>query len=104
MKKPDFLASTEGYDLELPRKCWVIKTVNVDVGRDGLLIQVDPPINILDIGRLSEVIVVSRHSGISLSPIRSWPIYVHVACNSSKKEHGVNYITAKKTLKIKNVI
>jgi len=43
---PDFyLASSEGYDLEEPRRCFQIKRMRGDFRDDYLLVRIDPPIN-----------------------------------------------------------
>jgi hypothetical protein len=81
---PDFyLASSEGYDLEGPRRCFQIKRLRGDVRDDYLLIHIDPPILGQKYGLgekdICELIVATRHEGTSLFPIVDWPVYVHVA-------------------------
>jgi hypothetical protein len=84
MDDPDFyLSSSEGYDLEEPRRCWIVKRVRTTTRDDLLLLRVDPPI----IGQryglggrdIDEVIVAPRHHGVSMFPVSEWPVYVHVA-------------------------
>jgi len=81
---PDFyLASSEGYDLEIPRKCFVIKRTHSDRGDDFLLVSIDPPI----IGQkhglgdkdIDQIILATRHQGDSFFPIKNFPLPVHVA-------------------------
>jgi hypothetical protein len=81
---PDFyLASSEGYNLAEPRKCFRIKRLRGDARDDYLLIHIDPPIIGQQYGLggkdISEVIVATRHKGDSLFPITNWPVFVHVA-------------------------
>ena len=80
---PDFyLASSEGYDMEEPRKCYKIKKLN-GIKNDYLLIKIDPPIIGQKYGLggkdIDKVLVFTRHVGASLFPINKWPVYVHVA-------------------------
>ncbi len=81
---PDFfLASSEGYDMEEPRRCRAIRRVRSRHRDDLLLIEIEPPL----IGQkygfggrdVHQVLVATRHQGASLFPIRRWPVYVHVA-------------------------
>ena len=81
---PDFfLASSEGYGLEVPRRCYRIRRIFGRNGDDYLLVRVDPPI----IGQryglggqdIDRVVLATRHEGESIFPIASWPAYVHVA-------------------------
>ncbi len=83
MTTPDFyLASTEGYDLEEPRKCWKIRRLSTPDRDDLLLIRIDPPLIGQKYGLggrdIDRVIVASRHKGHTLFPITEWPVYVHV--------------------------
>jgi hypothetical protein len=81
---PDFyLASSEGYGLETPRRCYRLRRILGRSGDDYLLVKVDPPIigqryglGGIDIDR---VVLATRHEGESLFPISSWPVFVHVA-------------------------
>ena len=80
---PDFyLASSEGYDMEEPRKCYKIKKLN-GIKNDYLLIKIDPPIIGQKYGLggkdIDKVLVFTRHVGASLFPINKWPVYVHIA-------------------------
>ena len=84
MKAPDFiLASSEGYNLESPRKCWKIKQLKTPTRNDLLLIRIDPPLigQKYGIGEsdIEYLIVATRHKGSSLFHITEWPVYVHVA-------------------------
>ena len=83
MKDPDFyLASTDYYNLESPRRVWRLKRLS-GVGRDDLLlVRIDPPI--IDQGYGSDaqsvntVLLATRHEGASLFPVAQWPVFVHV--------------------------
>ena len=84
MTIPDFyLASTEGYDLEDPRKCWKIRRLSTPDRNDLLLIRIDPPLIGQKYGLggrdIDRVIVATRHKGYTLFPVTTWPAYVHVA-------------------------
>jgi len=81
--KDFYLASTEGYGLEIPRHCVPIRRLRGDVRDDYLLVKITPPLIGQHFGLggndIAQVIVASRHEGESLFPVRSWPVYVHVA-------------------------
>ena len=84
MSSPDFyLASSEGYSLENPRACRVIKRLKGDQRNDYLLVSIDPPLVGQPFGLggtdLDQVIVAPRHEGESLFPIQRWPVFIHVA-------------------------
>jgi len=78
-----YLASSEGYQMESPRRCWAIKRLGVGDRDDCLLIGIDPPLNGQFFGHgerdLDQVVVATRHQGESLFPIQRWPVFVHVA-------------------------
>lgn len=80
---PDFyLASSEGYDLEAPRRCFRIKRLGGDFRDDYLLIKVDPPLvgqsHALGGQDVDQIVIAPRHRGVSLFPILEWPVFVHV--------------------------
>ena len=82
--EPDFyLASSEGYGLEIPRACHRIKRLAVTNRRDCLLISLEPPIVGQQYGLgdrdIACVVIAPRHAGSSLFPISTWPVFVHVA-------------------------
>jgi len=84
MTTPDFyLASTEGYNLEEPRKCWKMRRLSTPDRDDLLLIRIDPPLIGQKYGLggrdIDRVIVATRRKGYTLFPITEWPVYVHVA-------------------------
>lgn len=84
MMTPDFyLASTEGYDLEKPRKCWIIKRLKTIDRNDLLLIHIEPPLMGQKYGLggrdIDCVIVVTRHKRDSLFSDTSWPVDAHIA-------------------------
>lgn len=83
-KPPDFfLASSEGYDMATPRRCWSIKRLATPKRNDLLLVRIDPPLIGQKYGLggrdIDEVIVATRHQGDSLFPVKQWPAFVHVA-------------------------
>lgn len=84
-KHPDFyLTSSEGYDLELTRSCYVIKPLSTINRNDYLLVRIKPPIIGQRFGLgakdIDVVILAPRHIGVSIYPIvTEWPAAVHVA-------------------------
>jgi len=81
---PDFfLASTEGYELDVPRRCYRLRRVAGRPADDYLVVRIDPPLSGQKFGMgerdLDKVVVATRHQGSTLFPISEWPIYVHVA-------------------------
>ena len=81
---PDFyLASSEGYGLEDPRRCFSVRRLQSDHRDDLLLVRIEPPLLGQPFGLgnrdIDEIIIAPRHVGESLFPIQQWPVYVHVA-------------------------
>ena len=81
---PDFyLASTEGYGLDQPRACFILKRFSAMQRDDYLFVRIEPPILGQGFGLgdhdIDKIILATRHLGESLFPIRRWPVYVHVA-------------------------
>ena len=78
-----YLASTEGCNLERPRRCLPIKRLRGEDRDDYLLVSLDPPLYVeaSDVGgmELDQVIIATRHRGESLFLVTGWPVYVHVA-------------------------
>ena len=78
-----YLASAEGYEMESPRRCKVVKRLRGEERLDYLLISIDPPLpgQAFGLGArdLDQVVVATRHRGESLFPIKRWPVFVHVA-------------------------
>lgn len=85
MSDPDFfLASSEGYGLDSPRRAWRIRRMSTSGRDDLLLLKLDPPLlgQKYDLGdrHIDMVLVATRHRGRSLfPPPNEWPIFVHVA-------------------------
>jgi hypothetical protein len=81
---PDFyLASSEGYGLEQPRRCHIVRALASEHRRKLFLVRVEPPIIGQPFGLGSKdielVVLATRHGGASIQPPSSWPISVHVA-------------------------
>ena len=78
-----YLASSEGYGLDTPRRCQTIKRLASEHRNDLLLISIDPPMIGQPYGLgdedIGEVVIATRHQGASLFPIVEWPVFVHVA-------------------------
>jgi hypothetical protein len=96
MEMPDFyLASSEGYEMEEPRKCKRLKRLCSESRGDLLLIQIEPPLigQKYGLGRkdIDIVVIATRHKEDSLFPITEWPVFVHVARllvdNAQEKEN-----------------
>ena len=82
-RKPDFyLASTDGYGLDTPTRCWRIRALRSSSGNDLMLVNVDPPILHFSLS-WDQVALASRHKGKSVLHIREWPHYVDIAVASS---------------------
>lgn|SRR5262249_13302372 len=81
---PDFfLASREGYGLEKPRACYQIKRLKGRSRDDFSLIRIVPglvgqPYGLGD-RDISTLVIAPRHIDVSLTPVSSWPVFVHVA-------------------------
>ena len=81
-KLPDFfmvLGESPGSIQQL--KCYGIKRFPAARRDDYLLIRVSPPVD----GQrykvpklLSELVIAARHKGVSLFPVRKWPVEVYV--------------------------
>lgn len=81
---PDFyLSSSESYQFENPRRCKIVRPVRTQDRDDLFIIQIDPPI----IGQkygigdkdIDFILVTTRHKEDSISPVKRWPVCVHVA-------------------------
>lgn len=82
-KTADFLlASSEGYGLEAPRQCYVLKRFAAPGRDDYLLIEVTPPIPARHPHaggqQLKQIVIAARLNGTSLFPITDWPFAVYV--------------------------
>jgi hypothetical protein len=80
---PDFyMTSSESNELKQLRKCYRIKRFHAPRRDDYLLIHISPPFEIRENGiigdQISELIIATRHKGVSLFPIVQWPVSVYV--------------------------
>jgi hypothetical protein len=80
---PDFyLTSSEDHRLNQPRKCYRVRRFPANRRDDYLLIRISPPIEGRNFGlgdiEVSEVVIASRHNGVSLFPVKKWPISVYL--------------------------
>ena len=89
MKQPDFaLVSSEGYGLEEPRACWLLRSYKGSHPDGYHLVQIQPPL----IGQfygygdcdIDKVVLAARHKGHSFIHVVDWPISVHVAIPRSE--------------------
>jgi len=78
-----YLASTEGYDLEMPRKCYLLRRLKSLNRDDLLLIKIEPPLIGQKFGLggqdIHQVIIANRHKIGIVFPITYWPVYVYIA-------------------------
>jgi hypothetical protein len=80
---PDFyMKSSEDYRLNRLRKCYVEKRIHASRRDDYLLIRISPELDgdSFDLPNTSieNIIIATRHNGVSLFPIRKWPVAVYV--------------------------
>jgi hypothetical protein len=79
---PDFimiLGESPGLIQQL--KCYTIKRFHATRRDDYLLIQVSPAVDGQRYSvpnQINELIIAARHKGISLFPVRKWPVEVYV--------------------------
>jgi len=83
MRDPDFyLASSDSYNVTIPRRVWGVKRMSIPKRNDVLLARVDPPISNRARGgnysNIDLVLLVTRHKGTSLFPVSEWPLSVYV--------------------------
>jgi hypothetical protein len=78
-----FLSSSEGYDLETPRRCKFRGWLTSNYRDDLMLVSIEPPVIGQKYGLggsdIDEVVIASRHKGESLRNVARLPISVHVA-------------------------
>lgn len=81
-KLPDFfMVLGESPGLIQRLDCYRIKRFHANRRDDYLLIQVSPPVDGQRYGAshlINELIIAARHKGVSLFPIRKWPVEVYV--------------------------
>jgi hypothetical protein len=81
-KMPDFfMVVGESPGLVQQLKCYRIKRFRATRRDDYLLIQVSPPVDGQRYGvpkLIDELVIAARHKGISLFPVRKWPVEVYV--------------------------
>lgn len=76
-----YLASTDNFELEMPRKCRRLKRLSGKGRDDLLLVAVEPELELLslDLRAVKDKCILSPQvPGDSLFPVSSWPLYVHV--------------------------
>jgi hypothetical protein len=85
-KCPDCFLSAAGEmrgDLALPRACWFKNRLKDGVRDDYMLIEIEPPILGQPYGlgseSITELIISTRHQGLTLFPATHWPCDVYVA-------------------------
>ena len=94
---PDFyLTSSEGYGLQMVRKCYKRKNLTGENSDGYLLCDISPPLCGQKFGlgeaNISQLILASRHKDHTLFPTKEWPAYVHVARLLSSNIEDVFFI------------
>ena len=95
-KLPDFyLSSTEGYDLNEPRKCWLLSRHSYGDRNDFAYIKVSPSIIYTDEEgkqrQLTRILIAARHIGFSVFEKKTWPVCVYVLkLNIEEPEEALN--------------
>ena len=81
---PDFFLSAEGEneDLRDPCACWQRQRLRDDVRDDYLLVDIAPPVRGQKYGLgdkdINQLILASKHQGVTLFPVTEWPAHVYV--------------------------
>ena len=83
VQDPDFALCTEGRDdLSYPRGCWQRKRLRDNIRDDYLLVDIAPPITGQRYGLgnndITQLILATRHQGVTLFPVNEWPAHVYV--------------------------
>ena len=77
-----YLSSLDSYALEGVRTCDFVEVKQFETGKECVVAEVHPPIPGHSFGLdfdLTEVVLAARHEGDTLSNIRVFPCFVHVA-------------------------
>jgi hypothetical protein len=83
VENPDFFLSAAGEndDLSDPRACWRRQRLRDDVRDDYLLVDIAPNIPGQKYGLgdkdITELILATRHQGVTLFPVTEWPAHVY---------------------------
>lgn len=77
-----FMTSSEDSKLKQLRRCIPIKRFHAPNRDDYLLIRVTPPLEGhwygISSGNITELVIATRHKGVSLFPVKKWPVSVYV--------------------------
>jgi hypothetical protein len=79
-----FFLSAEGEndDLRYPRACWRCQQLSDNIRDDYLLVNIAPAIPGQRYGlgdkEITQLILASRHEGVTLFPVTEWPAHVYV--------------------------
>jgi hypothetical protein len=90
-----FMTSSEDSRLKPIRKCYIVKRFRAEKRDDYLLVEISPPLDINSYGiqgnPLNKLVLASRHKGVSLFPIKKWPVAVYVlqALIENPEQHDV---------------
>jgi len=80
---PDFVLCLDARDdLEQPRTCRRRQRLKDNIRDDYLLVDIEPPIIGQGFGLggkdITQLILTTRHQGVTLFPVNEWPAYVYV--------------------------
>lgn len=95
MQNSDFsLRFVEGFRVEKPRTCSIIREVIVQGTAEGLLIEVDPPLlgrdYGLDFDEISSLVISPRYADESFSPMSQLPVTVYVFIPLTAEVNSMN--------------
>lgn len=77
-----FLSSLEGDRFKPVRTCRVVRAVVFDTGKVGIVVRLEPPVLGQEFNSgvdLDRFVPATRFEGESISPISSFPCFVHIA-------------------------
>lgn len=84
MQAPEvfFLSSLESYRFKPVRTCRMVREVVFDTGKVGMVVRLEPPVLGQEFNSgvdLNRFVLSTRFVGESISPISSFPCFVHIA-------------------------
>lgn len=82
-EKPTFyIVSTDDTTIEEPRACFALRRIAYGSRDDYLVVKIDPPLIGQEYGLggkdIDVLVVAAKHQGVTLFPIKEWPVYVYV--------------------------
>jgi hypothetical protein len=77
-----YLSSLDSVKFGSTRECIFIKRLNLNTGKECVLVRLSPPVIGQDYGLgtdIEDFVLTNRHEGEGLSPIREFPCFVFIA-------------------------